>query len=59
MADEGEEPEVLPPEVRTAATELIWRCSSCGYQRPRSQRPPERCPECGSPKEAFYLVTED
>lgn len=59
MPDQGEEPEVLPPEVRAAATELIWRCSNCGYLRPRSLRPPQRCPDCAAPAEAFYLVTED
>lgn len=59
MADE-DEPEVLPPEVRTAATELIWRCSCCGFQQLRRDGgPPDRCPNCGAPREDFYLVTED
>jgi len=62
---EGEDgPEVLPPESRAAATELIWRCSRCGYQLPvgegaREGGPPERCPDCGAPREEFYRVTED
>lgn len=59
VTEEREEPEVLPPEVRTAATELVWRCSSCGYLRLRSQGLPESCPDCGAPREDFYLVTED
>lgn len=59
MAGEREEPEVLPPEVRTAATELVWRCSNCGHLQLRSKGPPDRCPNCGAPREEFYLVTED
>ncbi len=59
MTEERDEPEILPPEVRTAATELIRRCSNCGYQRPRAEGPPDRCPDCGAPREEFYLVTED
>ncbi len=57
MADEN--PDVLPPETRAAATELLWRCGRCGYQRPRAEGPPERCPDCGAPREEFYRVTED
>ena len=50
MDEAGQEPEdILPPEVRTAATELVWRCSVCGFLRPRSQGPPDRCPDCGAP----------
>ena len=52
-------PEVLPPEVRTAATELVWRCARCGYLMPRAKGPPDRCPDCGAPREEFYRVTED
>ena len=59
MADGEDVPEVLPPEVRTAATELIWRCARCGYLLPRAKGPPERCPDCGAPREEFYRVTED
>ena len=59
MDDQREEPEVLPPEVRTAATHLIWRCSSCGHVELRGKGPPKRCPHCGAPREDFYLVTED
>lgn len=44
MADQGEEPKVLPPEVRATATELVWRCSNCGSLHPRSHWPPQQCP---------------
>ncbi len=59
MAREDEPPDLLPPEVRTAATELVWRCSRCGYLTPNAGDPPDRCPECGAPREEFYRVTED
>ena len=59
MTDDSDELEILPPEVRTAATELVWRCSVCGYQRLRAEGPPDRCPNCGAPREEFYRVTED
>jgi rubrerythrin len=59
MTEEQDEPEILPPEIRTAATELIWRCGNCGYQRPRAEGPPDRCPDCDAPREEFYVVTED
>ncbi len=59
MTDEQDQPEILPPEVRTAATELLWRYSRCGYQRARAEGPPDACPDCGAPREEFYLVTED
>lgn len=39
--------------------ELIWRCGDCGYVVHRPASPPERCPDCGAPREHFYLVTED
>jgi rubrerythrin len=58
MSDE-DAPEVLSPETRTAATELVWRCSRCGLLRLRDDGPPDRCPDCGAPREDFYLVTED
>jgi len=59
MSDDEPEPEILPPEVRTAATELVWRCAVCGYQTPRTNGPPDRCPDCGAPREQFYRPTED
>ena len=59
MTEQQDEPEILPPDARTAATELIWRCGNCGYQRPRAEGSPDRCPDCGAPREEFYLVTED
>ncbi len=59
MTEQQDEPEILPPDVRAAATELIWQCGNCGYQRPRAEGPPDRCPDCGAPREEFYRVTED
>jgi rubrerythrin len=58
MVDD-ETPDPVPPELRTAHLELIWRCSRCGYQRPKSEPLPERCPECGAPRQDFYTVGED
>lgn len=49
----------MPPEVRHATTELIWRCSQCGFWQLRDQEMPPQCPQCGSPKEELYLVLED
>ena len=39
--------------------ELVWRCGDCGYTLVRPASPPERCPDCGAPREHFVLVTED
>lgn len=58
MTDEPED--VLSPEVRHFATEIIWRCSQCGaIVAFKGQGPPDSCPDCGAPREALYLVTED
>lgn len=35
-----------------------WRCSVCGYLHQGSE-PPEKCPNCGSPKEKFGEVGDD
>lgn len=59
MADGDDVPEVLPPELRTSATELMWRCAVCGYMLPRGKGPPDRCPDCDAPRQEFYRVTED
>lgn len=36
----------------------MWRCSRCGlvYEAPE---PPERCPKCGAPREAFAPLTSE
>lgn len=47
------------PEGRTFAMELVWRCLRCGYLRPRTQDPPDACPDCGAPRQEFVAVTED
>jgi rubrerythrin len=60
LPPEPEEEPIQPPEARHFATELIWRCSDCGaVVAAREEGPPDACPDCGAPKEALYLVTED
>lgn len=36
----------------------LWRCSACGYIHD-GDIPPERCPNCGAPKERFERLSED
>jgi rubredoxin len=33
-----------------------WRCTVCGYVH-EGETPPEKCPNCGAPKEKFELLT--
>jgi mannose-6-phosphate isomerase-like protein (cupin superfamily) len=35
-----------------------WRCSVCGYVH-MGDKPPDKCPNCGSPKEKFGEIAED
>lgn len=35
-----------------------WRCSICGYIHD-GDSPPEKCPNCGAPKEKFEKLAED
>jgi len=35
-----------------------WRCSVCGYVHVGAE-PPEKCPNCGAPKEKFVEVAVD
>jgi len=35
-----------------------WRCSVCGYIH-TGDTPPDKCPNCGSPKEKFGEVADD
>jgi len=35
-----------------------WRCSVCGYVH-TGDGPPDKCPNCGSPKEKFAEITDD
>ncbi len=37
---------------------LMWRCLACGYIHD-GDSPPERCPNCGAPKERFERLPED
>lgn len=34
-----------------------WKCTVCGYIH-EGENPPEKCPRCGAPKEAFILYDE-
>jgi CBS domain-containing protein len=59
------EPEAVPAEKvepmvgGMGGMELVWRCLDCGYQLLGAPVPPASCPDCGTPKENFMLVTED
>lgn len=44
---------------RAENMQLVWRCTDCGYLLTRAEQLPEKCPDCGAPKEHFVLVTED
>ncbi len=44
---------------RAENMQLVWRCTDCGYLLTRAEQLPDRCPDCGAPKEHFVLVTED
>lgn len=35
-----------------------WRCSFCGYIH-EGKEPPDKCPNCGSPREKFLEVSKD
>ena len=35
-----------------------WRCTVCGYIHEGTE-PPDKCPNCGSPREKFVEYTED
>ncbi len=35
----------------------MWRCVECGYVH-EGEEPPEVCPECYAPKDAFIEVTD-
>jgi len=35
-----------------------WKCSVCGYVFD-GEVPPDKCPNCGSPKEKFEKLTEE
>jgi rubrerythrin len=46
-------------EMSQEPMELVYRCLSCGHLVPKGRDLPERCPDCGGPKEDFVLVEED
>jgi len=35
-----------------------WRCTVCGYVHTGDQ-PPEKCPNCGAPREKFVEITDE
>lgn len=37
-----------------------WRCTVCGWicEGELPDCPPEECPECGAPRDAFELIEE-
>ncbi|MEM2192485.1 MAG: hypothetical protein QXG38_02590 [Candidatus Hadarchaeales archaeon] len=37
---------------------MKWRCAVCGYIHDGEQ-PPEKCPNCGAPKEKFERLPDD
>ncbi|WP_135821809.1 DUF7130 family rubredoxin-like protein [Halostella litorea] len=39
--------------------ELMWRCTECGEMGEIDEGLPDRCPGCGSEKEALMYWTED
>lgn len=47
------------PETRSVAMELLWKCDDCGYLEANAENPPDKCPQCGAPREHFVSVTED
>lgn len=60
MTNKPDDPSEIEPMVGgMQGMELIWRCGDCGYVVHRPASPPDRCPDCGAPREHFYLVTED
>ena len=36
----------------------LWRCTVCGYEV-MAEEPPDICPSCGAPKEAFVEVEDE
>ena len=36
-----------------------WRCTVCGYIHNKGGVPPEKCPNCESPKEKFVEISEE
>ena len=48
-----------PISVRPNAMELLWVCGDCGQHYPRARECPDKCTECGAPKQHFYAPIED
>jgi predicted transcriptional regulator/rubredoxin len=46
-------------ETRAVAMELLWKCDDCGFLVQNAENPPDKCPQCGAPREHFVSVTED
>ena len=37
------------------AADLVWTCMRCKHEFPRPLDDPDRCPECGAPREELVL----
>jgi len=37
---------------------MLWKCSACGFISEGAEAP-EKCPKCGSAKEAFIVLSEE
>jgi rubrerythrin len=44
-------------EFETKKLKKVWRCIECGFMY-EGDEPPDICPECYAPKEAFVEVTD-
>ena len=54
-----EQSPIIGDEERTENLALTWRCLNCGHLQTRDTPLPDRCPNCGGPKEDFVLIEED
>jgi len=37
---------------------LVWKCMDCGFTT-LGKEPPQKCPDCGAPREEVEHVEED
>lgn len=60
LAPEGA-PEKTVAEARqiTGRDYVMWRCWECGAMGKIEASLPERCPDCGAPREELYYWAED
>lgn len=57
MFNEGFSDFQMPPNLRTKVEEMKkkWRCVECGYIH-EGEYPPDTCPICYAPSDAFVEV---